>query len=132
MPHTDVEKALELVLSLDIPFWPQLPKLSFYEDMYAQSSQNFPGIVIEPENAKVVLDNARFEKELVITSHGQPVAVIVPVTGEGLEDKLQAIRQAEFQQTIGRIQRRSVRRGTDNLTAKEIDAEVARARKARK
>ena len=25
MPHTDVEKALELSLSLDIPYWPQLP-----------------------------------------------------------------------------------------------------------
>lgn len=38
MPHTNVERALELALSLDIPFWPQLPNLSFYEDMYAQTS----------------------------------------------------------------------------------------------
>ncbi len=64
MPHTDVEKALELALSLDIPFWPQLPKVSFYEDMYAQSSQNFPGIVVEPENERIVFNNARFEEEL--------------------------------------------------------------------
>jgi hypothetical protein len=26
----DVDEAVELALSLDIPFWPQLPKLSFY------------------------------------------------------------------------------------------------------
>jgi len=47
MPHRDVDRALELALSLDIPFWPQLPKVSLYEDMYVQASQNFPGIAIE-------------------------------------------------------------------------------------
>jgi hypothetical protein len=25
MPHTDVDRALDLALTLDIPFWPQLP-----------------------------------------------------------------------------------------------------------
>ena len=64
MPHTDVEKALELALSLDIPFWPQLPKISFYEDMYAQASQNFPGITIDLENEKLSFNTARFEQEL--------------------------------------------------------------------
>ncbi len=53
MPHTDVEKALELALGLDIPFWPQLPKVSFYEDMYVQASQNFPGIVVDFENKRI-------------------------------------------------------------------------------
>jgi hypothetical protein len=33
MPHTDVARALELALSLDVPFWPQLPNYSYYEDM---------------------------------------------------------------------------------------------------
>jgi hypothetical protein len=50
MPHTDVEKALHLALSLDIPFWPQLPNTSFYEDMYVQASEGFPGIVIDIES----------------------------------------------------------------------------------
>ena len=31
MPHTDVEQALENALSMDIPFWPQLPNYSYYE-----------------------------------------------------------------------------------------------------
>jgi len=47
MPHKDVGKALELALGLDIPFWPQLPNISFNEDMYAQTSENFPGVVID-------------------------------------------------------------------------------------
>ncbi len=64
MPHTDVEKALRLALSLDIPFWPQLPNVSFYEDMYAQLSQNFPGIIVDPEGRRIKFDTARFEQEL--------------------------------------------------------------------
>lgn len=64
MPHRNIERALDLALSLDIPFWPQLPKVSFYEDMYAQSSQNLPGIVVEPENERVLFNSSRFEDEL--------------------------------------------------------------------
>jgi prevent-host-death family protein len=72
------------------------------------------------------------EQELVITSHGQPVAIIVPVTGENLEEKLRTLRQAEFQQTLGRIQRESVRKGLSKTTMAEIDAEISRVRKAGK
>jgi hypothetical protein len=64
MPHRDVDQALELALSLDIPFWPQLPKVSLYEDMYVQSSQNFPGIAIDFDKERLVFNTARFEQEL--------------------------------------------------------------------
>ena len=64
MPHSDVEKALKLVLGLDIPFWPQLPNVSFYEDMYAQTSQNFPGITVAPEEGKVSFNSEKFETDL--------------------------------------------------------------------
>jgi len=64
VPHTDTERALGLALRLDIPFWPQLPNISFYEDMYVQTSQNFPGIVVEPDGGKISFDSTRFEKEL--------------------------------------------------------------------
>jgi len=64
MPHRDVERALELALSLDIPFWPQLPKISLYEDMYVQASQNFPGIAIDFDKGRLSFDTARFEQEL--------------------------------------------------------------------
>ncbi|UCG09639.1 MAG: hypothetical protein JSV83_01005 [Desulfobacterales bacterium] len=40
MPHKDSTQALEVALSLDIPFWPQLPRLSYYEDMYVQASEH--------------------------------------------------------------------------------------------
>ena len=47
MPHKDVDRALRVALSLDVPFWPQLPKVSYYEDMYVQASEHFPGIVLD-------------------------------------------------------------------------------------
>jgi hypothetical protein len=47
MPHTDVDRALASALSVDIPFWPQLPLFSYYEDMYVQAAEHFPGIVLD-------------------------------------------------------------------------------------
>ena len=64
LPHTDVERALDLVLSLDIPFWPQLPRISFYEDMYAQASHDFPGVIIDPDSGKISFNMGKLEKEL--------------------------------------------------------------------
>lgn len=49
MPHKNVEEALELALSLDVPFWPQLPNLNYYEDMYVQAAEHFPGAVVDHE-----------------------------------------------------------------------------------
>jgi len=37
MPHTDTDRTLEMALSMDVPFWPQLPNYSYYEDMYVQA-----------------------------------------------------------------------------------------------
>ena len=47
MPQTNVQEALSLALSLDVPFWPQLPNYSYYEDMYVQAAEHFPGILLD-------------------------------------------------------------------------------------
>ncbi len=52
MPHTDIDRALEVALSLDIPFWPQLPKVSYFEDMYVQALEHFPGTRIDIEHQR--------------------------------------------------------------------------------
>jgi len=59
MPHTDPVKACIQVSHYlkDIPAWPQLPKRSFRENMYAQFSEGFPGVVIE-EN-KIFVDRSQ-------------------------------------------------------------------------
>lgn len=64
LPHEEVEPALNLALSLDIPFWPQLPHVGYYEDMYVQASEHFPGIVLLPEQNTLRFDTAKFYEEL--------------------------------------------------------------------
>jgi len=64
MPHTDVERALKVALSLDIPFWPQLPKLSYFEDMYVQALEHFPGVRIDIVKQRIFFDLSHFCEEL--------------------------------------------------------------------
>jgi hypothetical protein len=49
MPHTDPERALALAMTLDVPFWPQLPFAHLSEDMWVQTAEGFPGIFIDTE-----------------------------------------------------------------------------------
>lgn len=64
MPHTDVTRALETALTLDVPFWPQLPNYSYYEDMYVQAAEHFPGIVLDIEKRTLRFSMDRFTEEL--------------------------------------------------------------------
>jgi hypothetical protein len=64
MPHKDVDRALQKALSLDIPFWPQLPLYNYYEDMYVQASENFPGIVLDLEKRHLGFSTEKFMEEL--------------------------------------------------------------------
>jgi len=55
MPQTDPKEACSLVAKYlpDLPAWPQLPKRSHLENMYAQFSEGFPGLVIEEDKVYV-------------------------------------------------------------------------------
>ncbi|MEW6674547.1 MAG: hypothetical protein AB1348_00755 [Nitrospirota bacterium] len=54
LPHTDPEEACRLVLgTFDIPFWPQLPKVSFYELMIPQYSEGMPFIRIDEQRERI-------------------------------------------------------------------------------
>lgn len=64
MPHKDMDRALELALSLDIAFWPQLPNVSYYEDMYVQASEYFPGIQVDMEAQRITLNIDQFREEV--------------------------------------------------------------------
>lgn len=59
MPHTDSHKACSLISHYlkDIPAWPQLPRRSFPENMYAQFSEGFPGVVIEGD--RIYIDRSQ-------------------------------------------------------------------------
>ncbi len=64
MPHTDVSRALHMALSLDVPFWPQLPLYSYYEDMYVQAAEHFPGIILDMDKRTLRFSMHKFVAEL--------------------------------------------------------------------
>ena len=58
MPHIDPVEACSLVAEFlpEIPTWPQLPKRSYLENMYAQYSEGFPNVVIEQDRIYIDRD----------------------------------------------------------------------------
>ncbi len=74
MPHTDVDRAIEIALTMDIPYWPQLPRLNYYEDMYVQAAEHFPGIVLDMEQRMLKFSMDKFVEELedVLASFESP------------------------------------------------------------
>jgi antitoxin (DNA-binding transcriptional repressor) of toxin-antitoxin stability system len=72
------------------------------------------------------------EQEMVVTDNGRPIAILSPVTEETFEETLAAIRRSKAMAAVAEIQRSSVQKRTDSLTADEIDAEIAEVRRARR
>ena len=64
MPHTDVDRAMKIALTMDIPYWPQLPRLNYYEDMYVQAAEHFPGILLDMEKQTLKFSMDKFIDEL--------------------------------------------------------------------
>ena len=59
MPQTDPDDACRVVLRHlpAVPAWPQLPHRSPKENMYAQFSERFPGVVVE--DSRIYIDRSR-------------------------------------------------------------------------
>jgi antitoxin (DNA-binding transcriptional repressor) of toxin-antitoxin stability system len=71
-------------------------------------------------------------REIVLTANGRPIAVMTPVTAETVEEEIRAIRHARARAAIdsGRAAARAA--GVGKFTMKDIDAEIAVARRARR
>jgi len=72
------------------------------------------------------------EREMVITSNGRPVALLVAIDESNFEESLSAFRRARAVEAVARLQRDSTRRGTDVISDEEIEAEIAAARRERR
>jgi len=72
------------------------------------------------------------ESEMVVTSNGRPVALLVTVDQNTVEQSLATWRRVRTTQAISDIQRESARNGTDRLSMADIDAEITRVRQARR
>src|SRR5437660_3898984 len=64
--------------------------------------------------------------ELVVTSQGQPVAVIVPTDRDSLDSTLAALRSVKALRAQNALQRAAEANGTANIAVTEIDAAETR------
>lgn len=72
-----------------------------------------------------------YEKEMVITSNGKPIAILSAISEGSLEESLAAFRQARAIGAVSYLQQRSVETGTNRMTIEEINAEIKAERKKR-
>ena len=70
-------------------------------------------------------------EEIVVTRNGKPFALLLHTKPNEVEATLRAHRAARFGAVLDRIQTRAEEKGQDKITTKEIDAEIAAARKDR-
>lgn len=72
------------------------------------------------------------EREMVVTCNGRPVAVLTAVDEGSVEQSLEAWRRVRATQAVADIQQESVRKGTDRLSMRDVDAEIKETRRARR
>ena len=67
--------------------------------------------------------------DLVITSKGQPVAVLLPIAAASIESTRALLRSIRALQAQSALQQAAAANGTANLSMSDIDAEIGFFRK---
>jgi len=89
--------------------------------------------VNELKRPRAVRERLAAAEEMILTSNGRPMAVIMYVDEEDdPEDVLKAAREARSQIALRRIRERARRTGADTLSGPQIDGVIAAARRDRK
>nr|MBA2431427.1 type II toxin-antitoxin system Phd/YefM family antitoxin [Chthoniobacterales bacterium] len=65
------------------------------------------------------------EGSVVITKDGKPRGILLPTSDATLLDDLQEQIRARARRAVSEIRRQAAQRGTDKLTAADIDAEIS-------
>lgn len=72
------------------------------------------------------------KEDLVLTANGKPVALVLRIEEDDLEETARAIRQARAQMAVSRIRRRAAELGLDKLDSEAIEKEIRAVRSQRK
>lgn len=80
---------------------------------------------------KQVRDALKREREAVLTANGAPVAVMIPVDAGTIDQTLETLRRARALEALRIIRQASRARGLTRMSNRDIDAIIARTRKAR-
>lgn len=76
-------------------------------------------------------DRLQHEKA-VVTSHGKPIAMLIPINEESFEETLEQVSRIEALRSLRALQAQATEAGVDTMSLKDINAEIAAARKERR
>lgn len=79
------------------------------------------------EARKVILD----EPQSLLTASGQPIALMIPVDSESLEEMVEALKIGRGQTALRALREEARSRGLDKLSAEEVEAVIADVRQRR-
>jgi prevent-host-death family protein len=72
------------------------------------------------------------KSEVVVTSEGEPLAVLLPVDAATLQPTLSTLRSVRALRAQAALHKAAAENGTDKLTMDDIDSEITAARRARR
>jgi prevent-host-death family protein len=72
------------------------------------------------------------EDDVVLTSNGKPMGVLVGVDETRLADTVEAIRRARAILAVSRIRKKAAETGLDRLSVGEINREIHKVRRRRR
>lgn len=82
-------------------------------------------------NPRPIFDSLEEDHEVVVTSRGKPVALLLGVTGDDLEETVRLVRRARAQAAVSRMRKAAAQKGLDGMSQEEIEEEIATARRER-
>jgi len=83
-------------------------------------------------NPGKVWNKLKRERDLVVTSHGKPIAILTKAQDTTLEQDLAALRSARALNALAFVQRKSVRSGLDKLSLGDINREIQAVRRKKR
>lgn len=86
----------------------------------------------ELRNRPGYVRNLAQKDDLVLTTNGKPVAILLGIEEGELEETVRALRQAKAQLALSRLRKQAARRGAGRMSASAIDAEIRAVRSRRK
>lgn len=72
------------------------------------------------------------KEDLVLTANGKPIALLLGVEDDDLEETARAIRQARAQRALSRMRREAAKRSLEKMSPAAIAAQIRAVRSKRK
>ncbi len=92
---------------------------------------NFVSVRELRNNSASIWKSLESQKDLVVTSHGRPIAILFETSSEDFEASLLALRQARAQLAVARMRQSALRSGASQLSLDEINEEIREVRQQR-